>query len=102
MPEGLHLLSGITYLGRGIVLASDLYAGRPAFAGMEVVRVPAEEAYAANALGLGSAVVVPAGYPHTAKLIGERGFEVLPVDLSEFAKADGGATCLALVVEPAD
>ena len=100
--EGLHLLSGITYLGRGIMLATDLSADLPALAGMEVVRVPAEEAYAANALGLGSAVVVPAGYPRTAQLIGERGFEVLSVDLSEFAKADGGATCLALVVEPAD
>jgi len=98
VPEGLHLLSGVTYLGRGIVLATDLYAGMPAFAGMEVVRVPAEEAYAANVLGFGSAVVVPAGYPRTAKLIRERGFEILLVDLSEFAKADGGATCLALIV----
>jgi len=98
VPEGLHLLSGITYLGRGFVLVSDLYAGLPAFVGMEVVPVPSEEAYAANVLGLGSAVVVPAGYPRTARLIGERGFEVLPVDLGEFAKADGGATCLALIV----
>jgi dimethylargininase len=100
VPEGLHLLSGITYLGRGTVLATDLYAEMRAFAGLEVIRVPAEEAYAANALGLGGAVVVPAGYPRTARLIREHGFEVLPVDLGEFAKADGGATCLSLIVEP--
>lgn len=102
VPEGLHLLSGITYLGRGTVLATDLYAGLPAFAGLEVIRVPAQEAYAANALGVGNSVVVAAGYARTARLIRERGFEVLPVDLSEFAKADGGATCLSLIVEPGD
>jgi dimethylargininase len=98
VPEGLHLLSGITHLGHGMVLATDLYADLPIFAGLEVIRVPQAEAYAANALGLGSRVVLPAGFPHTARLITERGLEVLPVDLSEFAKADGGATCLSLVV----
>jgi dimethylargininase len=80
------------------VLATDLYADLPAFAGLSVIRVPDEEGYAANSLGLGSSVIVPAGFPHTAALICERGFEVLPVDLSEFAKADGGATCLSLIV----
>ena len=98
VPEGLHLLSGITHLGHGMVLATDLYADLPIFGGLEVIPVPQAEAYAANALGLGSSVILPAGFPHTARLIAERGLEVLPVDLSEFAKADGGATCLALIV----
>jgi dimethylargininase len=97
VPEGLHLLSGCTYLGRGVLLAAGPYADLPAFAGLDVVRVPAAEAYAANALGVGGAVILPAGYPRTAALVRERGFEVLPVPLSEFAKADGGATCLALL-----
>ncbi|HNS50359.1 MAG TPA: arginine deiminase-related protein [Anaerolineae bacterium] len=100
VPEGLHLLSGITYLGRGIAVATDPYAEMTAFSGLDMIQVPAEEAYAANALGLGGAVIVPAGYPQTAKLIRERGFEVLAVDLGEFSKADGGATCLSLIVEP--
>jgi dimethylargininase len=101
VPEGLHLLSGITLLGHGTALATNMVADLPAFAGLEVIRVPAEEAYAANVLGLGRAVIVPAGFPRTARLIRERGFEILPVDLSEFAKADGGATCLALIVDGA-
>lgn len=98
VPEGLHLLSGITHVGQGTLLATDLYAELPIFSGLEVIRVPPAEAYAANALGLGGSVIVPAGFPRTAALIRERGFQVLPVDLSEFAKADGGATCLALIV----
>lgn len=97
VEEGLHLLSGCTYLGRGVLLAAGPYADLPAFSGLDVVRVPEEEAAAANALGLGDHVVLPQGYPRTAALIRERGFRLLPVDLSEFAKADGGATCLSLI-----
>lgn len=98
VPEGLHLLSGCTYLGQGVLLASSTYAGLPALAGFDVIPVPAEEAYAANALGVNGWAIVPAGYPRTAALIRARGFGVLAVPLGEFAKADGGATCLALLV----
>lgn len=98
VPEGLHLLSGCTYLGQGVLLATDLYARLPAFAGLEAIRVPPDEAYAANALGVNGSVILPTGYPRTAARIRERGFQVQPVPLTEFAKADGGATCLALVV----
>jgi dimethylargininase len=97
VPEGLHLLSGCTYLGQGVLLATDTYANLPLFLGLDVIRVSAAEAYAANALGVGEAVLLPAGYPHTAAQIRERGFRVLSVSLSEFAKADGGATCLSLL-----
>jgi dimethylargininase len=98
VPEGLHLLSGCTYLGRGVLLATEVYADGPAFAGLDVVRVPADEAYAANALAVGESVIVPSGYSQTAAQITARGFQVVPVSLSEFAKADGGATCLSLVL----
>lgn len=95
--EGLHLLSGCTYLGQGVLLAAGAWADLPAFAGLEVIRVSPQEAYAANSLGLGEFALVPAGFPHTAAQIRASGFQVLAVDLSEFAKADGGATCLSLL-----
>lgn len=96
--ESLHLLSDCTYLGRGVLLATAACADRPALAGLECIRVPPEEAYAANALAVDEFVVFPAGYPRTEALIRERGFTVLPVPLSEFAKADGGATCMSLIL----
>jgi dimethylargininase len=96
VPEGLHLLTGCTYLGHGILLATDTYAHLPAFAGLEIIHVPSWEAPAANALAIGEHVILPVGYPRIAVAIRERGFEVLSVPLSEFAKADGGATCLSL------
>jgi dimethylargininase len=96
VPEQLDLMTGCSYVGRGVLLASGTFAEVPAFAGLELVRVPPEEAYAANALAVGDTVVLPAGHPRTATRLRALGFDVLAVSLSEFAKADGGVTCLAL------
>jgi dimethylargininase len=66
---------------------------------MTVLRVPDDEAYACNCLGLGEWVIAPAGYDRTRALIEGAGFRVLTVPVSEFAKADGGVTCLSLLWE---
>jgi dimethylargininase len=96
VPAGLHLLSDCTYLGQGVLLATDSYADLPAFTGLDLIRVPPAEAQAANALAVGGHVILPIGHPHTTAQIRGRGFHILPVSLSEFAKADGGVTCLSL------
>jgi dimethylargininase len=97
VPDGLRLLSGCSYLGQGVLLASEDYADSPAFAGLDVIRMTPEEAYAANALATGRTVILPSGYPQTVAQVRDRGFDVLTVSVSEFAKADGGVTCLALL-----
>jgi dimethylargininase len=99
VDDYLHLLSAATYAGQDTLLAVEVYAGHPHFAGLDVIIAPPEEAYAVNALGLGESVIVPAGYPRVASLLRARGFTVLTVPVSEFAKADGGVTCLAMVWE---
>jgi dimethylargininase len=93
----LHLKTAATYIGHGTVLAVAAYADHPAFAGLDVLVVPDEEAAAADALGIGDAVILPTGCPRVAAMLRARGFAVLPVPISEFAKADGGVTCLSLV-----
>ena len=105
VPHGLHLLSGTNYLGRapsapdgpGVLVAWPVYAGLPQFAGLDIIVVPEHEAPAANCLAIGESVIVPAGYPHTAAEIRQRGFRVLSVSVDEFAKADGGVTCLSII-----
>ncbi len=106
VPAGLHLLSGLNYLGRpprnaegsGVVLAWPTYRDLPFLAGLDVIVVSESEAPAANVLAVGEAVLVPAGYPRTAAELWHRGWRVLSVPLSEFAKADGGVTCLSLLI----
>lgn len=106
VPAGLHLLSGLNYLGRpprnaegpGVVLAWPAYRDLPFLAGLDVIVVADAEAPAANVLAVGGTVLVPAGYPRTAAELWRRGWRVLSVPVSEFAKADGGLTCLSLLI----
>lgn len=95
----LHLLSGVTWLGRNTLLAVAELAGRQEWAGMKVLVVPDDESYACNVLALGDCVIAPAGYDKTIALLRDNGFRVFPVPVSEFTKADGGVTCLSLVYE---
>lgn len=97
IQDYLHLLSAATYLGNNTLLAVGEFAEHPAFAGLQVITVPAEEAYAANALGVGEYVILPAGFPRVAESVRARGFQVRPVELSQFEAADGGATCLSIL-----
>ncbi|MEZ4769464.1 MAG: hypothetical protein R2844_13680 [Caldilineales bacterium] len=105
VPAGLHLLSGLSYLGQsprtpeepGVALAWPVYADLPPLAGLDVIVVPETEAPAANALAVGGTVILPAGYPRTAAEIWHRGFRVLIPSVGEFGKADGGVTCLSLL-----
>jgi dimethylargininase len=93
----LHLLSAVTHLGDGTLLAVENFVLPPALTGYPVMYVPADEGYACNALGIGAKVILPAGYPKTAATLKAHGYDVLPVPTTEFAKADGGVTCLSLV-----
>lgn len=105
VPQGLHLLSGVNYLGaapaatdgRGVLVAWADYADLPQFADLDVIVTPPAEAQAANCLTLGDTVIVPAGHPQTAAAIWRRGFRVLSAPIGEFAKADGGVTCLSVI-----
>jgi len=94
----LHLLTAVTYIGEGCVLVVEDFADHPAIAHLEQIRVPLAEAYAANALALGRNVILPAGHAVTARAVRARGFEPIEAPLSEFAKADGGVTCLSLII----
>lgn len=93
----LHLLSGVTHLGDGLLLAAEGFELAPRLRKYRVLRTPKDEAYACNVLAVGEQVIVPAGFPKTAAMLRSQGFELLSVPISEFAKADGGVTCLALV-----
>jgi hypothetical protein len=81
--------------GRG---ANPAWLSEDAFPGIPRIRVPVEEPWGANVVRIGNHVVASSGFPRTIDLIQSHGFTVHPVDLSEFAKAEGGVTCLSLLV----
>jgi len=91
----LHLLSGCTYLGDERLLVTASLAD--AFPQFDHVIVPDKETQAANMLIVGRHAIVPAGYPETAALVRQCGFEIHLVEISEFEKRDGGVTCSSLL-----
>ncbi len=98
LPPGmLHLKSGAAYLGNGRLYAVAAFAPLAAEIGLDWVPVPEGEEPTADALVFGAKAIIPAGYPRAATLLKELGLQVQPVNLSEFAKADGGPTCLSVI-----
>jgi dimethylargininase len=97
-PHGrlLHLKTGLSWLGDGRMLATGDLPRIPALAAYEILRVPDEEHYAANALRVNDHVLVAAGYPATRAAIESLGFPVIALEMSEFRKLDGGLSCLSL------
>jgi len=54
------------------------------------------EAYAANCVRVNERLLVAAGYPRLEVMLREMGYDVLPLEMSEFQKMDGGLSCLSL------
>lgn len=93
---GLHLKSGVSYLGGGILLADISMAGMEEFSQYDVVTVAKGEEYCANSIEVNGRVLFPAGFPATLEKLRSRGLELIEVDMSEFQKMDGGLSCLSL------
>ena len=93
----LHLKTAATLVGPNVLLANPDWADLGVFAGMEVLQVAPSEPMAGNAMLVGETVVYPMAHVETRKRLEARGLDVVAVDQSEFAKAEGGVTCLSLL-----
>lgn len=95
----LHLQTAVTAVAGDAVVGAAFMLAQPVFRSVRRrVVVPPEEAPGCNVLAVGRAAVLPAGCPATAAAIRGLGLEVREVELDEVYKADGGATCLSLLV----
>jgi dimethylargininase len=99
VQQCLHLKSACTALPEGTLLVNPAWLEMQALSSFDFIAVPVEEPLAADILVIAQQVCVPDENVRTAELIRQRGFEVETVDLSEFAKADGGITCLSILLQ---
>ena len=97
VKQGLHLKTSVSTLGKGLLIINPSHVETEPFRNFEWIEVDEEETYAANCLAVGENAILPAGFPKLEQRIQEYGFSTLPVDMSEFQKADGGVTCLSLL-----
>jgi dimethylargininase len=95
-PWLLHLKSGIAYLGEGRFLIAPGFPPTSGLARGELIEVGAGEIYAANAVRVNDEVLIAAGFPELAASLDTLHYSVRALDMSEFAKMDGGLSCLSL------
>jgi dimethylargininase len=95
----LHMKSACCYLGKQTVLANRAWIDPAPFRELRILDVAPEEPWAANVLAIGETAIVPSCFPATQRILERAGWNVIPVDVSEIMKAEGGVTCMSLIFE---
>ena len=99
LRDCLHLKTGTTYAGDGVLLYNERCVDPVQFAGVKALAVSPVEPAAANCVRAGEHVIMPAGNPETAAMLSDQGFTIVQVDVSELQKAESGVTCMSLIDE---
>jgi dimethylargininase len=94
----LHLKTAVTLLAPNLLLVNPDWIDARAFDSWHRVTVAPGEDFAANSLEIDNIIFMAAAFPATVERISLAGFAVMPIDISEFAKAEAGVTCLSVVV----
>ena len=98
LPDGvLHLKCVCSPLADDRILLAEGSLAPALFAAFDPVMVPVAETDAANAVAIGTHVLVADGYPRTHERLVRAGFTLHPVPTSEVQKADGSLTCQSIV-----
>ncbi len=95
----LHLKSACTPVSERSLLVNPDWVDIAPFAEFNVITISENEPWAGNAIRVNDTVCLHAGFPETAALMRELGFQVETVDISELLKAEGGMSCLSLRFE---
>ena len=94
----LHLKSACAYVGGNAMLVNPEWVDVTPLAGFELVPADASEPWGASALLVDETLIMAAGFSRTAGALRARGLDVREIDLSELRKAEGGPTCLSILL----
>ncbi|HVX40814.1 MAG TPA: arginine deiminase family protein [Gemmatimonadaceae bacterium] len=95
----LHLKTACSALPDGRFLVNRAWIDAAPLPAAKLLDVPATEPWAGDVLVIGDRVIASDAFPDTARLLVDEGFATVPVSVTEFAKVEGGVTCLSLVFE---
>jgi dimethylargininase len=99
LHDCLHLKSAVTRVDDKTLLINKHWVDTSHFASFDLMEVDPSEPYAANCLPVGDGIIFPTAFPKTRTRLEERGYKVIPVDVSELAKAEGAVTCCSLIIK---
>ena len=95
-PSILHLKSAVNCIGPDTVIITRQLAEHEFFAPYKKIVVNDGEENAANCLRIRNRLITPTGFTDAKKQLIRLGLELVELDISEYAKLDGGLTCLSL------
>jgi dimethylargininase len=100
VQECLHLKSACSTLPDGRFLVNRNWIDVSPLPADKLVQVPDAEQWAGDVLVIDNNVIASDAFPATIELLARARFDMVPVSVSEFAKAEGGVTCMSLVFRP--
>ncbi len=94
----LHLKTAVTEAAPGLLVLNPAWVDGGMFPGYRVVEVDPGEPFAGNVIRVGNATICAAAYPRTRARLEAAGVATRALDVSEFAKAEGGVTCCSIIL----
>jgi dimethylargininase len=98
MRDALHLKSAVTAVADDVLVVNPAWVDASQFAGYTIIEVDESEPFAANAVLVNGRVIHSTAFPKTQARLRAAGIDVVAVDASELAKAEGGVTCCSLLL----
>jgi dimethylargininase len=99
VEEVLHLKSAVLPVDETTVVVTPRCVDESKLEGLQILYEHEEERHRFSALPLpDGTVMVTAAAPQTSARVVSRGVEVVPIDVSQFQMADGGLTCMSIIV----
>lgn len=95
-PGVLHFKTDCSLLDGETILSTKRLDASGCFQGYRVLHVADGEEAAANSIRFNQFVIAPAGFPRTAEMLRQNGYDVVEIDNADCAKLDGGMSCLSL------
>jgi len=99
LHDCLHLKSAVSRVHDNTLLINKSWLNPHQFEGYRLIEVHPEEPFAANCLPVGNSIIFPASFPKTCARLEAAGYQLVKVDVSELAKAEGAVTCCSLIID---
>ena len=97
-PRGaLHLKTACCAVDDETLLVNAAWIDRAELRGFDIIPIVPTEPFGAEVTRVGRRLLMAAETPRTADVLRARGHDVRTTPLSEFAKAEGGPTCLSII-----
>lgn len=98
LKKCLHLKTAVTWLSDRHLLLNPAWVDPGRFDGFRITEIHPDEPFAANVIAIDNRVICSASCLVTAQILRDSGYDVVPVDQSELAKAEAGLTCCTILI----